>query len=326
MEDSRNVYIKEPISVKDGIPVFSTEDVYTENYKQIAKDFLKGLEETGQNPFMEEKMWQESENSTKKLIEKYRKGVDSILDAGVGIGRLLAEFSDLERYGIDIAMENLLIAKGKGIEVAFSKIEDMPYKDNSFDMVASTDVLEHVLAFDKCCSEIYRVLKPGGIFILRVPYKEDLTVYLQPDVPYEFIHLRYFDESSLKSYFTKIIKMEFLESSPTTLYAYNSNHLKLRLLDNAQSQAFLNLLAEMQPTHKRFGRIFGRVKDILGFPRKECVKDKLLRKISCVAALSSEDIFNTIVQIREEWPDFYDSIKPHLFAGVEINAVFRKKI
>jgi 2-polyprenyl-6-hydroxyphenyl methylase/3-demethylubiquinone-9 3-methyltransferase len=42
--------------------------------------------------------------------------------------------------------------------------ENLPYADNTFDIVTCVDVLEHVADFDKTVSEIHRVLKPKGIF------------------------------------------------------------------------------------------------------------------------------------------------------------------
>ena len=41
-------------------------------------------------------------------------------------------------------------------------------------------------------------MKPGGIFIVRVPNREDLSSYLNPDYPYDLAHVRGFDEYSLE--------------------------------------------------------------------------------------------------------------------------------
>ena len=43
--------------------------------------------------------------------------------------------------------------------------ENLPFDDNSFDLVCCCDVLEHVEDVAKVISEINRVLKPGGLFI-----------------------------------------------------------------------------------------------------------------------------------------------------------------
>ena len=48
--------------------------------------------------------------------------------------------------------------------------EDIPYQDQSFDLVIANHVLEHVGDDRKALSEIRRVLAPGGFAILQTPY------------------------------------------------------------------------------------------------------------------------------------------------------------
>lgn len=58
--------------------------------------------------------------------------------------------------GIDIIYENA---------DCFAVGENLPFKDQSFDIVLSTQVLEHVDNPEKCIKEVYRILKYGGNFI-----------------------------------------------------------------------------------------------------------------------------------------------------------------
>jgi SAM-dependent methyltransferase len=46
----------------------------------------------------------------------------------------------------------------------------MPCDTNSFDCALGTEVLEHCPYPDIVLSEVYRVLKPGGVFIFTVPF------------------------------------------------------------------------------------------------------------------------------------------------------------
>ena len=91
-------------------------------------------------------------------------------------------------------------------------VERLPYRDNSMDMIICTDVLEHVFDLYKTLQEINRVIKPGGHIVLRVPQNEDMSGYLHPNYPFEYVHLRMFSESSLCLYCTKVFKMKYLES------------------------------------------------------------------------------------------------------------------
>ena len=49
-------------------------------------------------------------------------------------------------------------------------IHEIPFEDNSFDVVFCNHVLEHVNDDRKAVSEIKRVLKPGGWAILQIPF------------------------------------------------------------------------------------------------------------------------------------------------------------
>ncbi len=204
------IYNRNPINTIDGLPIFSSKDGYIKNYDVISKDHLALIEKEGKH-FISEDLWKQCEASTSSLIQKYAKTGDRILDVGVGLGRLLSPFKNLERFGVDISLEYLKIAKTKNITCSLSKVEELPYKDKLFDIIVCTDVLEHVLDFNKSISEILRVLKPNGYLIIRVPYREDLSPYLAKSYPYFFVHLRSFDEFSLELFFSRIANCKTIE-------------------------------------------------------------------------------------------------------------------
>jgi len=73
--------------------------------------------------------------------------------------------------GVDIdeaVNDNPNIEEAKLLDISDLKI---PYEDSMFDLVFSDNVFEHVEYPEKVLREIYRVLKPGGIFIAKTPNK-----------------------------------------------------------------------------------------------------------------------------------------------------------
>lgn len=51
----------------------------------------------------------------------------------------------------------------------------LPFEDNTFDLVLCSHVLEHISDDVKAMSELYRVMKPGGIGIFQVPMNVNLA-------------------------------------------------------------------------------------------------------------------------------------------------------
>ena len=50
-----------------------------------------------------------------------------------------------------------------------SDICNLPFKNNSFDLILCNHVLEHIPDHNKAISELYRILKKGGLLIAQVP-------------------------------------------------------------------------------------------------------------------------------------------------------------
>lgn len=245
-----DIFSKEPLAFHKTIPMFSLQNEYTANYEQIASDHLTAIEQGQANPFIQQDLWLQTENSTIELIRKYAKAGDMILDVGVGLGRLLSGFADLQRYGIDISLGYLEVAQAKGIHVSYALIEDMPYREELFDIVTCTDVLEHVIDLNLACAKILAVLKKGGFLIVRVPYREDLSKYVDPACPYKYTHLRNFDKNSLQLLFERIFNCNVIEMT-TAGYAPSPTRLKYPLPAPKSNGVLVRIIAALLPGIKK---------------------------------------------------------------------------
>ena len=97
----------------------------------------------------------------------------TLLDAGCGTGFFTQKAISMkaETTSLDIAPNLVKITKKKnplckGIE---GSILNLPFEDNSFDYVISSDVIEHTPDPYKATLELIRVLKPGGKICITVP-------------------------------------------------------------------------------------------------------------------------------------------------------------
>ncbi|HEX6454971.1 MAG TPA: class I SAM-dependent methyltransferase [Solirubrobacterales bacterium] len=94
-----------------------------------------------------------------------------ILDAGCGTGGNLQKFGRLGvATGVEPSQEGVRFCRERGLErVHQAGLEKLPFDDGSFDLVAATDVVEHVAAEGQALRELLRVTAPGGIMLLTVP-------------------------------------------------------------------------------------------------------------------------------------------------------------
>lgn len=118
----------------------------------------------------------------------YRKELEPLVDLYIGVDH--PEVS--KRYISDIKPEVLADAK------------KLPFKNDSFDIALLIQVLEHVDAPDKVIKEAARVLRPGGVLILSVPF-----LYPLHDMPYDWGR---YTKTALKSFISqadlRLVKMK----------------------------------------------------------------------------------------------------------------------
>jgi SAM-dependent methyltransferase len=78
-------------------------------------------------------------------------------------------------------LTNPCLDEGK---VAFG--EDVPYPNESFDLIFADNVLEHLPEPEKVFSEVYRLLRPGGVFLAKTPNKYHYMPLIARLTPHRF--------------------------------------------------------------------------------------------------------------------------------------------
>lgn len=140
-----------------------------EGYARYAATYDKG-----------EKYWDSFEKQYLKPYIESVKGKKT-LDAGSGTGRLSIRLSDAgaQVTALDISPEMLAILKSKNsnIETVEGNLENMPFEDDTFDMVFSSLALVHLKKIEPFLDECYRVLKNDGKLVLvNVHYRKPLIL------------------------------------------------------------------------------------------------------------------------------------------------------
>ena len=122
-----------------------------------------------------------------------------ICDIGGGQGNF-AKLIKSEGYEnisiVDIAQPYLKLLKSD-FQCYLADAENLPFKEH-FDVITSTDVLEHVINVGSYLYSVNQALVDNGKFIVRVPFYENL-MYYSPHLgcPYDFVHLRTFSKKLL---------------------------------------------------------------------------------------------------------------------------------
>lgn len=110
-------------------------------------------------------------------------GGQRILESGCGSGRWMAFFESLgnQAYGVDDSWGPLRLARAHDPDMRFARADALhtPFADNTFDAAFSSYVAEHFEEGPEVLfREIHRVLKPGGLFFVVVPFNNTFRRYV----------------------------------------------------------------------------------------------------------------------------------------------------
>jgi SAM-dependent methyltransferase len=99
---------------------------------------------------------------------------DALLDVGCGYGGVAAGLADVlgvgDIHGVDLDPDVVDEAATKGVDVRCVDVsEGLPYDATSFDLVTCFGVLDYLPLFDDALSELWRVLRPGGVVAISLP-------------------------------------------------------------------------------------------------------------------------------------------------------------
>jgi len=179
--------------------------------------------------------------------QKYPDGA-RLLDIGCGYGFFLNKMArrGWAVEGIEVSRPGREYAgKTLGLSVHSKPLGEMAFPGECFDVVTLFYVIEHVHDPKMILQEVYRILKPGGMILLRWPHSTPVVKILGP-------FAKSFD----------------IYHTPFHLYDFNPKAMQ-QLLEKCGFSDVQNLIGGFTLPEKRFFRwssvVFGRIAEALHF-------------------------------------------------------------
>lgn len=131
-----------------------------------------------------------------------------LLDVGCGCAYIAKHFinSGTRVVSLDVAQANAEKALKKypsdNHAAVVADVFALPFKENTFDCIVASEIIEHTVDPHAFVEALKRVLKPGGTLIISTPYKEkieySLCIHCNCKTP-KNAHLHSFDKNNMRS-------------------------------------------------------------------------------------------------------------------------------
>lgn len=181
--------------------------------------------------------------------------VKTVLEVGAGFGRLAPIYVDQAEKIIlsDPSAKLLKLAqkkfKSKKITFIVSDIEGLPakIKDGSVDIILMIRVLHHIKNLKRAFSVIYKLLKPGGYFILEFPNKVHAKAVISEFIKGNFTFpLDIFPKEVYRKKTVKIRTIPFVNYHPDVIKELLKNHgfkiRRVKSVSNFRSPFFKKII------------------------------------------------------------------------------------
>ena len=116
------------------------------------------------SPIWLQRYWQRKRH---EIILGFTGNSSAVLDIGCGSSRIILDLP--EAVGLDILLRKLRFLKPRHDKLVLASTFALPFKDERFDVVINSQVIEHIPEDPVIMNEMWRVMRPGGTLILGTP-------------------------------------------------------------------------------------------------------------------------------------------------------------
>jgi len=116
------------------------------------------------SPIWLQRYWQRTRH---RIVLGFLENRKSVLDIGCGSSRIIQDLPDA--VGLDILQHKLRWLKPRHRLLVRASCDRLPFRTGSFAAVINSEVIEHVPDCLEIWSDMWRVLRPGGILVIGTP-------------------------------------------------------------------------------------------------------------------------------------------------------------
>lgn len=158
-----------------------------------------------------------------------------VLDFGSGVGGFLpdlaAAFPNARLFGVDIMARPVGLDASVGWEEADLN-QATPFPDQSFDLIFTVEVIEHLENPRHVMRELHRLLRPGGVLILTTPNPTSVRSVVQMALRG---HFALFDDANYPAHIMAVTPVELRRIASEVGY----KELRLFFTDRGHIPKFL---------------------------------------------------------------------------------------
>ena len=171
------------------------------------------------------------------ILKRIPKGTQNVLDLGCGDGFLSYRMAEqgYQVTSMDLSLNRLKRFKEQADRLNIKQIEgdiskvDLP--SESFDLIVCSEVIEHLPNYKEVLTEVWRLLKKGGHFIVTVPNNQRLKIFTCPHCLKKFYqddHVNSFTQETLSEDLISFgFKVEYVQVLYSKILNQIQYHLKI---------------------------------------------------------------------------------------------------
>src|SRR5256712_6671036 len=116
------------------------------------------------SPIWLQRYWQRTRH---RIVLGFLEDRKSVLDIGCGSSRIIQDLPDA--VGLDILQHKLRWRQARHRLLVLASCDRLPFRAKIFGMVVNSEGVEHIPDSPEIWSEMWRVLRPGGVLVLGTP-------------------------------------------------------------------------------------------------------------------------------------------------------------